>query len=242
MDEAVAAYRTAIRLQPDHAQAHCNLGEILRGQGDYAGSLAMFRRGHELGARQPGWRYPSAQWAAEAERMAALVPRLPALLKGEDRPKDVADRLAIVQMCYDAKRFAAAARLWGEALAADPKLGDDRQVWHRYDAACAAALAGAGQGTDDPKPENAARARLRGQALDRLKAERAAGAKVLDSGDAQSRSLVQQKLQHWRAETDLAGVRDAGALAKLPESERVAWRSLWAEVDALLARARGGRP
>ena len=125
---------------------------------------------------------------------------------------------------------------------ADPKLGDDRQDRHRYNAACAAALAGCGQGTDDPKPDDAARAGLRGQALDWLKAERAAWAKVLDVGGPQSRPLVQQTLQHWQADTDLAGVRDADALAKLPESERDAWRSLWAEVDALLARARGGRP
>ncbi len=242
VDEAVAEYRTAIRLKPDYAEAHCNLGQLLRGQGDYAGALAMYRRGHELGTRQPGWRYPSARWVAEAERMAALAARLPALLKGEDRPKDVAERLAIAQMCYDTKRFAAAARFWAEALAADPKLGDDRQAGHRYNAACAAALAGAGQGTDDPKPDDAARAKLRGQALDWLKAERAAWAKVLDSGGPQARPLVQQTLQHWQADSDLAGVRDADALAKLPESERAAWRALWAEVDALLARARVGRP
>ena len=182
VDEAVAEYRTAIRLQPDFAAAHCNLGQILRSQGDYAGSLAMYRRGHELGTRQPGWRYPSARWVADAERLAALAPRLPALLKGEGRPKDVADRLAIAQMCYDTKRHAAAARFWAEALAADPKLGDDRQAQHRYNAACAAALAATGQGTDDPKPDDAARAGLRGQALDWLKAERAAWAKVLDAG------------------------------------------------------------
>ena len=76
----------------------------------------MLRRGHELGSRQPGWRYPSARWVAEAERLAALADRLPALLKGEDRPKDVPERLAIGQMCYDTKRYAAAARFWAEAL------------------------------------------------------------------------------------------------------------------------------
>ena len=63
---------------------------------------------------------------------------------------------------------------------------------------------------------------------------------MLDAGGAQARPLVQQTLQHWQADPDLAGVRDADALAKLPEAERAAWRSLWAEVDALLARARGG--
>ncbi len=240
--EAVGEYREAIRLRPDHPEAHCNLGLILRSQGDYAGALAMLRRGHELGTRQPGWRYPSAQWFAETERLAALAARLPALLKGEDRPRDITERLTLAQMCYDTKRFAAAARLWSEALAADAGLGDDRRAQHRYNAACAAALAASGQVADDPKFDDDARARLRGQALDWLKAERAAWTKVLDSGGAQARPLVQQTLRHWQADTDLAGVRDAEALAKLPESERVAWQSFWAEVDVLLARARGGRP
>jgi hypothetical protein len=83
---------------------------------------------------------------------------------------------------------------------------------------------------------------LRGQALEWLKAERIAWAKVLESGDAKSRPVVAQTLQHWQADPDLAGVRDPEALAKLPEAEQAAWRSLWAEVDAVLARPRGGRP
>lgn len=202
----------------------------------------MLRRGHELGSRRPGWRYPSAQWVADAERLAALAPRLPALLTGEDQPKDTGERLAVAQMCHDTKRYAAAARFWAEALAADPRLGDDRRPGHRYNAACAAALAAAGRGTDDPRPDDAARARLRGQALGWLEAERAAWAKVLDSGGARARPRVRRTFEHWRVDPDLAGVRDPSALARLPESERAAWRSLWAEVDALLARARDGRP
>jgi serine/threonine-protein kinase len=241
-DEAIAEYGTAIRLDPNHAEAHCNLGMLLRGQGDYAGSLAMLRRGHELGSRRPNWHYPSAQWLADAEHMAALAPRLSALLKGDDRPKDDAERLALAQLCYDTKRHAAAARFWAEALAADPKLSDDRRTWLRYNAACAAALAGAGQGKDEPKPDADARAKLRRQALDWLKAELAAWAKVLDSGDVRARPVMGQTLQHWRVDSDLASVRDTSAVAKLPEPERAAWRSLWAEADALLARSQGGRP
>jgi Flp pilus assembly protein TadD len=84
--EAIAEYREAIRLKRSFAAAHCNLGSVLRSEGHYAGSLAMYRKGHELGSRQPGWLYPSAQWVAKAERLASLAPRLPGLLKGEDRP------------------------------------------------------------------------------------------------------------------------------------------------------------
>jgi tetratricopeptide (TPR) repeat protein len=241
LDEAVAEYREAIRFKPDYAEAHCNLGDVLKRQERFRDSRDEYRRGHELGSKQPDWRYPSAEWVRQAERLMALEARLPALLRGEDHAA-VHDFMALAQMCYDTKRHAAASRFWAEALAADPKLADDRQAGHRYDAACAAALAGAGRGTDDPKPDDAARAKLRVQALDWLKAELAAWAKVLDSADAQARLVVLQTLEHWRADSDLAGIRDPDALAQLPEAERAPWRSLWANVDALLARTRGGRP
>ena len=120
------------------------------------------------------------------------------MLRGEDQPKDNAERLTFAQMAYDRKHFAAAARLWAEALASDPKLGDDRQAGHRYNAACAAALAAAGQGKDEPPPDDAAKAKLRRQALDWLKAELTAWTKLLESGPPQARPTVVQTLQHWK--------------------------------------------
>jgi hypothetical protein len=45
-------------------------------------------------------------------------------------------------------------------------------------------------------------------------------------------------LQHWKADPDLAGIRERLALAQLPEDERKACRTLWADVEALLQRAR----
>jgi hypothetical protein len=78
------------------------------------------------------------------------------------------------------------------------------------------------------------------RALAWLQAERAAWAEVLDSGDAQARRAGRQALQHWRSDPDLADVRDPDALAKLPEAERTAWRSFWADVDRLWKRAGAG--
>ena len=207
LDEAVAAYREAIRLKPDNALAHFNLGGVLRAQGDFAGSLAMFRKGHELGSKQPGWRHPSAQWVADAEGKATLAPRLTAVLKGKDRPKDNAERLSLASMCQESNRFAAAARLTAEALETDPKLGDVLQRpsrrhqqlpsfpngnihvgtllgSRRHDAASYAALAGVGQGVDDPRPDEAARNRLRTQARDWIRADLELCSKKLDAGNA----------------------------------------------------------
>jgi tetratricopeptide (TPR) repeat protein len=231
---AIAEFRAALRLDPGDAEAHCNLGQALRGRGEYAEALAELRTGHELGSKRPDWRYPSAQWVRDAERAVALAGRLPAILRGEDRPKDNAERLALARIGHDTRRFAAAARLWGEALDADPTLADDRRAGHRYNAARAAVLAGCGNGKDDPSPVDAEKAKLRSRALGWLQAELAAWAKLLDVGDWRAGAAVRQTLRHWKADPDLAGVRDAKALEALPEAESVAWRALWADVDRRL--------
>jgi tetratricopeptide (TPR) repeat protein len=83
LDEAVAAYRQAIRLEPDYAEAHCNLGLVLQQQGRFDEALASLRRGHELGSKQPGWRYPSAQWVRDAEQLLVMDKKLPAILRAK---------------------------------------------------------------------------------------------------------------------------------------------------------------
>jgi tetratricopeptide (TPR) repeat protein len=239
LDEAIAAYRTALRLKPDYAEAHCNLGHVLRQQGRYAEALAELKCGHELGSMNPNWRYPSTQWLRETERQAFLAARLPAILAGQLQPADAAEALGFAQLCYDRRLQGASARLWTEAFRAQPKLAEDMRAQLRYNAACAAALAGSGQGKDDPTLDESAKARWRKQALDWLKSDLAAWSKIPVSGPPQARQSVAQTLQHWKADLDLAGMRDPAALAKLPEAEQNACRALWAEVDALLAKARG---
>jgi hypothetical protein len=170
--------------------------------------------------------------------MAALAGRIPGILKGEDRPSDNAERLDVAQLCHVEKRLAAAVGFLAEALGADPKLGEDRQSQHRYNAACAAALAAAGQGSDDPPPDDAARARFRGLALGWLRAELMTWTGLLESGPPQARTSIVRSLDHWKQDDDLAGLREAEALARLPEAEREGWRALWADVEAVLTRAR----
>ena len=235
-EEAADAYREAIRVKPDLASAHRHLGLLLQSCGLYRDALISLRKAHELGSKEPGLSYPSAALVRACESLIELEDRLPDLLKGETQPKDTADRLALGQVGFDTKRFAASARFWGEALADDPKLGDDRMAQHRYNAACSAAMAGVGQGIDDPKPDDAARAKLRDQAKGSLRAELSAWEKVAMTAEPGNKELVVKTLQHWKTDADLAGVRDADALAKLPEPERAEWLTLWADVDALLAK------
>jgi Tfp pilus assembly protein PilF len=240
VSEAIAAYREAIRLKPGFAEAHCNLGEMLQAQGQFREALAEYRRGHELGSKRPGWPYPSAQWVRNAERMVALQSRLPAVLRGDDKPTDAAEGIVLADLAYRIKQFGPSARLYAGSFGADLKLAQDIQAGHRYNAACAAALAGAGQGQEKPPLEETDKARWRKQARDWLRADLVFWTKQAQSGQPQAQALVSQNLQHWKVDSDLVGIRDETAVKALAEEEQRAIRALWAEVDAVLAKARAG--
>jgi eukaryotic-like serine/threonine-protein kinase len=236
IDEAIGQYRESLRLSPDCAAAHCELGIAFRRKGLYAEALAAFRRGHELGSKDPDWPYPTAQSVRETEQVVELDKKLPAILSGHAKPSDATESLALAKLCHDKSLHGAAARFWSEAFRAQPKLADDLMVFNRYNAACDAALAGSGQGKDDPPLDEATKSRWRKQALEWLKAELAAWAKFLKSGTPHPLPSLSELLRRWKADPDLSGLRDQAALAKLPEDEQKACRALWAEVDALLAK------
>jgi WD40 repeat protein len=120
---------------------------------------------------------------------------------------------------------------------ADPEAANNPRTGVRYRAACSAALAGCGQGTDAPEKAEE-RALLRSQALAWLRADFAAEKDRVVSEFPGTRNAALQSLTHWREDADLAGVRDADALGKLPDGERDGWRQLWADVDDLLEKRR----
>jgi serine/threonine-protein kinase len=240
VDGAIRCYRKAIDLDAKFAEAHCNVGLLLLRQGRFAEALTLLRRGHALGSRRPDWRYPSAQLVQRAEKLAALEPKIAALMEGKARPANAAEALTVAQYCQQARQMhAAAARLYAEAFAAQPKLADDLQASHRYDAACSAALAGCGQGKDADKLDEKERAKWRRQAFEWLRADLAALRKRVEQGKPQERAEVVQTLRHWQQDSDLARIRDAKALSALPAAERDAWRKLWADVDGLTQAVQG---
>jgi serine/threonine-protein kinase len=238
LDEAISLCRESILRMPDLRITHRSLAFVLGVRGDFTGSLAEYRKYHELRSDQLDMSESdySVSPIAWAERKAALADRLPGILKGTDRPRDNAERLDFARMCLDTLRYAAAARLWAEALEADPEIGQDRKSWHLFMAAYTAALAATGRGQDDLLPDNDEKVRLRGQALVWLKADLAAWAKVVDS-DPAVRTRAFYALESWRHHSYLASVREPEALAKFPEAERKQWQTLWAAVDALIKRA-----
>ena len=139
------------------------------------------------------------------------------------------------QACYAVKRYVASAGYWAKALAADPILGNDPRTHHLYNAACAAALAGCGQGKDADKLDGKERAHLRRQALDWVRADLDAWGRRLDQEPDKVRPVLVRQMRHWLADPDFASVRGPAALARLPEVEREPWQKLWDDVANTLA-------
>jgi serine/threonine protein kinase/tetratricopeptide (TPR) repeat protein len=237
-EEAIAEFRAAIRIKPELAEAHCNLGYILRQKGQFREALEEVRRGHELGSRNPGWRYPSAEWVRQLERLVDLDRRLPGILERKTAPASPRECIELAGVCCRKQLHRAATRFYEEAFAADSKLQDDLGAAHRYYAACAAVSTAAGQGKDVDQIDDKEKARLRGQALSWLRADLAAMGRLLDreANPAPIAAAVARTLKNWQASSDLAGVRDAEALANVPEVERQAWHKLWDDAADLLAR------
>jgi serine/threonine protein kinase/Flp pilus assembly protein TadD len=243
MDGAIAAFREAIRCNKDYAEAHYGLGLAALSKGQFAEALIHLRSGHELGSKTPRWPYPSAQWVKKCERLVELDAKLPRILKAEVQPADAGERLALAQICQMHKSlYAAAVRFDADAFAEQPKLADDLQGQPRYNAACAAALAGCGQGEDAVKLTDAERAGFRKQALDWLRADLESWRRLLDKEPDRARPLVLQNLCHWLEDTDFAGVRGAEVLKRLPEAKRADWQRLWDHVEALRQRATAAPP
>jgi serine/threonine-protein kinase len=240
---AIAEFREAIRLDGELVgEAPFALGDTLRRLGRYGEAIDHYRRLREQVQDNPRLRPRAAAALADAEREAALARRLPAVIRGEEKPKDAAEGLQFARLADHARRFGPSARLYAEAFRIDPGLAEDMGAWNRYLAACSAAMAGAGKGSEDPPLDGPARARWRQRALDWIRADLTFGKNLFPTDQPGVKEVVNLRLRRWKAEPDLAGVRDEEALNELPQAERRAWRDFWAEVDALIEATESRSP
>jgi tetratricopeptide (TPR) repeat protein len=236
-DKAALHFQQVVTLHPRFPQGHGALGQALLGLGRFRDARRATRRGLDLLPPDHPQRPIFVREFRRCEDLLALEARLPAVLRGADRPASAAERLRFADVCRAKKRYADAARLYEKAFADQPQLPDHLQAAYRYNAARAAALAGCGQGKGGDKLSTQERARWRRQARAWLQAALAVWAGMLDGGTAADRTRVKARLTHWQADPDLARVREPGALGKLSAEERDGWLALWKEVGGLLKRA-----
>jgi serine/threonine-protein kinase len=236
---ASVAFRQAADLDPRHVYAPVALGHALLEQGRFGEARTATLRGLELLPERDPVRQRTSQQLQQCERLAALDDKkVSAVLSGEAEPADAAERLALAQLCqlHYQRRHAAAARFYADAFAADPRLAADLQQQHRYNAACNAALAAAGQGEDAKHLPDKARLMLRRQALAWLRDDLAAYARMAQGAEPAGKQLVRERMRHWQQDSDLGSVRDPRALDRLSADERRPWQQLWQDVGSLLKK------
>ena len=122
--------------------------------------------------------------------------------------RDVRDLVDLAYFCASYKQFhRAASRFYTAGFAQRPEFAEDLQVPHRYNAACYAALAAAGQGEDAAKLDKDERAQLRGQALGWLRDDLKALNNLLEK-NKNNRSFVLDRLRHRLQDPDFTSVRE----------------------------------
>jgi serine/threonine-protein kinase len=224
LSEAIAAFRKASALDPKLANAHGALGFALLEQGSFVESAKSSRKALELLPKAHPLRAGVEGQLKNAQHWLALEKRLPQVLDGRDRAKPD-ELLEMAFLCHQRKKQdGGAAQLYARAFDARPTLGTDLSRHYRYQAACAAVLG--------------ATEELRRTARVWLQADLALYAKLLEGAKPEGILLTAERLAHWQKDPDLAGVRDARALGRLPKAEREDWRKLWDEVKALGKNAR----
>src|SRR5262249_4579380 len=138
--------------------------------------------------------------------------------------------------------YTVAGRFYTEAFNDTPQLAGEQPSLQRYNAACAVAMAGCGQGKDAANLPDKDYLRLRTRALTWLRDDLAAWRKVLEQHGDKASPAVAQQMRHWQTDADFQGVRDKEALAKLPQAERADWQKLWSEVEATRRRCEDKPP
>jgi len=236
---AIAELSKATHLDPNFPAAHAELGQVLLSQGHFAEARTAKGRFLELLPQRDPRRQIASRELQQCEHLLELDGKLPAILSGEEQPASDRERAEYADVCQKKRRFAAAARLYQEAITASPDLVVSPVNGLRYAAACAAAQAGCGAGEDTAKLTDAERASLRKQALDWLRGDLDAWRRLLDKGPDKDPPVVAQKMQHLLRDPDFVGLRGPEALGQISEAERQQWQKLWADVADTLAKAQG---
>src|SRR5262249_39659479 len=131
---AEAAFRKAIDRRSDYVGAHLHLAQALMAQAKFDEALTFLEKGRDLLPARAPLLEQTRPMLERCQRYVALDARLPRVLKGTDKPANAAEQIEFARLCLLKKLNADAARLYGGASRAAPKLFEDVPASNRYNA------------------------------------------------------------------------------------------------------------
>jgi len=249
-EAAQRASQKAIDLGFRWPGVYCSVGHSYLNLGQFEKALEWFRRGHALRSKVQEWPYPSGKWIQECERMKRFAPRLEEILRGENLPASAVDVMVLAYVATYQKRYGAAVGLFKQAFDQEPELAHQRDPigpplqTNLSTAADVALWAALGDGVDAKNFDDADRTHWRKQALAWLQGELTTLEEQLAEEKVTKKELIQWLCcpSGWTPPGNqpdtLAPFRDEANLARLPEDERRAWKTLWADAVKLLESCR----
>jgi eukaryotic-like serine/threonine-protein kinase len=240
LEEALEVSRKDVERNPNNPLSHILLAAILSEKGNFAAAKEAIRLGQAKLSALDFRQQHFVQILGRCEQLEKSRQKLTAILAGKEKPANEAEQLTLGMVCALSDRkahAAAAARLFKEAFAAQPRFAENPDAGCRYKAACCAILAGTGQSDDGQELDAAAKVELRRQARDWLRADLVGMEMNIASRNPLAFTPVQYRLWVWHNDPDLAAVRDSRKLTALPAQEREEWLALWNEVATMCQKA-----
>ncbi|MFL5339042.1 MAG: tetratricopeptide repeat protein, partial [Gemmataceae bacterium] len=227
--DAIAAYQQALVLDPQYAEAWCNLGLLLRNLGRFDEAVEKLTRGHEIGSGRPDWRYPSAAWLSNAVELRSRDARLQAVFRGQ--PANVAELLRQVEFAFSFKHDPVAALTLDHRAAEQQPALRMNWVWQLQRSVMTAdALR---KLADADEFDAAMRAHWRQGLLAVLRADLSQCEKLsVDIG-----AMFAREIDARQRAAAFAELRDPEQLANLPDDERQTWTQYWHDAEAFRKRA-----
>jgi tetratricopeptide (TPR) repeat protein len=233
---AAEAYRRALKINEKFLPSRAGLGRALLGLGQFSEGRKELERFQKEASPKHRMRELVSRELLQAEAYIESEPLVPDVLAGKPLAARPEIQLTVAELCLRYRNHPAAAlRLYTTVFNSDSRWLDHVPRGHRREAARAALLVACGIGEDAKGIEEQERIRLRKQALSWMQADVLALEKAL----REKRPLYQMReiLSGLKRSPSFSCVRDPVQLGKLPDTERMAWRKVWNDIDAVFQQS-----
>ncbi len=238
---AIEHYRAYVKLvsDADAVVPHLRLGMLLLSVGRADDAVEHLEAHHRLAYGSEGTTASSAAWQRDIETLKRLATDTSDILAGK-REIEASEQVLLGMLLHESNRTPDAARIYREALDADPDLVArtlyGSTAWRVGAlAAQAAAQAASGRGRAPGTVNAEEAARLHAEARTRLRAELQWATDELEAHGRESAAHIVTTLLAWR--NGFASACFGAAADAMTLEDRQAWDALWQDVTALLRHA-----